>query len=85
MYQSYDFVKNFYNKKYLQYDEILKLSVLNEYVLNPKYISLGKFLIEKIDTQKLDKRFRENFNEYILHKKMNESYLIEKKNKHYEV
>lgn len=85
IYQSYEFVKNFYKKKYLQYNEILKLSVLNEYVPNPNYINLGEFLLEKIGSQQLDKIFRQNFNEYLLHKKLNESYLIEEKNKYYEI
>lgn len=86
IYQAYNFVKNFYNKKYMTYDEIEKLCGISTGIPNPNFIPPGQFLLKHVKVRKLDYFYRRNFLEFLRDKKVKKgNNLIPEANKHYEI
>ena len=83
IYEAYNFVKDFYGKEYLSYDEILKLIKIKDNVPNVHYMNLGKFLIEKIGVGELDRLYRESLLNFLKKRKVNKINRIINKNKKY--
>lgn len=84
IYQAYDFVKKFYNKKYLAYDEILQLASMRDVIQNPNYVDYGSFLIAHIGVRELDTLYRKNFIEFLQKHNVDEENLITETNEYYE-
>jgi len=85
IYQAYNFVKGFYNKKYMPYDEIEKLSNIKVAIPNPNFIRPGKFLLEHLKVEELDYLYRENFIQFLTHRKVGKKNFILEQNEHYEI
>lgn len=85
IYEAYNYVKKLYNKQYLSYDEILHWSNINDVIPNEKYIGIGRFLIEKLGVEELDRLFRNDLRIFLQKRNATQVEAILEKNKYYEV
>lgn len=84
IYEAYNFVKSFYDKKYLTYDTILNLSEMRDTIYNPNYLTYGKFLITVMPVKELDFLYRKNFIKFLNREKVQPEYVIPQINEYYE-
>jgi len=85
IYQAYNFVIQFYNKKYMAYDEIENMSIMRDTIDNPDFIDLGIFFLYKTAVRELDYFYRRNFLEFLKDKKVRKGNFIPEINEHYEI
>jgi len=85
IYESYNFVTKFYNRKYMAYDEIESLSAMRDTVDNPDYIKNGCFLLEHISIKELDILYRKDLRDFLKKRSVKKDNLIPEINKYYEI
>lgn len=83
IYESYNFVKEFYNEKYIIYDKIIQYANMKDTTPNPDYINLGQFLLEKIGLKELDYIYRKDLLNFLNRRDIHEYNLIPERNKKY--
>ncbi len=83
IYEAYNFVKEFYNEKYITYDKIIECSKMKDSVPNPNYKNIGKFLIEKLGVKELDYIYRKSLLNFLNKRTIHIDNLISNRNKQY--
>lgn len=83
IYEAYNFLKAFYNKKYISYDKIIEYSKMRDSVPNTNYKNVGQFLIKKLGIKELDYIYRKSLLNFLNKRTIHKDNLISNRNKQY--